>query len=460
VEGGILASPRIGNGVNYRMLKYITILIKRSYAYSAIGVAVLAMFSLPHASFITEGFGKLAPISQVTSDGELSVALFPFRRVSVTGGSGAIGSQLHRTLERVPHVKSISVLSRPSGKNTRISGSEKVEVVQGDLLDIEALKKLVESGEVIFHLGGWSNIGPKPKIEEIFATNVLSTAVLSQLAQSHQRKFIFASTTFVYNLGTQRPDTTISEDSFHLRPELEPWVRTSQDEFSRLANQIAMGSLTFADSLPMISEFLEKTPIPLPTDANLYALSKLIAERLVVQTQGMVFRFSNVYGPGDDSDRAVPKFFKQMTEAKEPKEFKFVPGRENAYIFVGDVVDALIRGARLIGDLPEGISPIFTISYPVNISQGDLFKRLNELTGGKHRIIPLSQEEMAELSLSVPPPIVFDTSKMTELLGLSVETLTDIRTGLDFTQRWLFEPEKTKWTSFTRWISQSPETSL
>lgn len=73
-------------------------------------------------------------------------------RVAITGGTGFVGSHLHRRLHEGGH--ECVVLAR--GKSTPVDsiGSDDREVVKGNVTDIEAVRELAMGCDVIYHLAG------------------------------------------------------------------------------------------------------------------------------------------------------------------------------------------------------------------------------------------------------------------------------------------------------------------
>lgn len=81
-------------------------------------------------------------------------------RVLITGGAGYIGLELAYRLESISEVTSITLLDSLNRDNYNIfSGlrkfeSNKINFIEGDILDNRVLAKCIESNDLIFHLAG------------------------------------------------------------------------------------------------------------------------------------------------------------------------------------------------------------------------------------------------------------------------------------------------------------------
>jgi len=158
-------------------------------------------------------------------------------RILVTGGTGFVGSQVLRLLDDVP----VRLLTHRRASE----GSERVEVVQGDLGDGASLRGLCTGVDTVVHLA--SQIGGDPEL--CHEVNALGTgALLAEAARAGVRRFIQLSTTAVYRDGLHR-----NADERQLA--LEPQSVTSR--------------------------------------------SRLLAERQVLAAGGIVIRPNLVYGTGD-----------------------------------------------------------------------------------------------------------------------------------------------------------------
>ena len=109
-------------------------------------------------------------------------------KVAVTGASGHIGNCLVRELlKKGDHVK---VLVHNFENDL---AQMDVEMIRGNLLDIESLKKLCEGVEVVFHLAARIALDNRQP-DEVFAVNVTGTKNIIKVSKSEGvKKFIHFS---------------------------------------------------------------------------------------------------------------------------------------------------------------------------------------------------------------------------------------------------------------------------
>ena len=123
-------------------------------------------------------------------------------RILVTGGAGFIGSNfVHRTLEARPDSQ-VAVLDALSyaGRLSNLDGvQDKIDFVQGNLLDAELVDKLVSRSDLVVHFAAESHndnslSNPLPFVE----TNIMGTYNLIQACVKHDVRFHHISTDEVF----------------------------------------------------------------------------------------------------------------------------------------------------------------------------------------------------------------------------------------------------------------------
>lgn len=118
----------------------------------------------------------------------------PNDRILITGATGFIGSHLAKNL--VESGKDTRCLVRRSSSNVAIDylSNLGVELVYGDLLDKEAIRKAINGINTIFHLGGGGTLGTPKDI--CYKMNVEGTRNLLDacVEQGTAQKFVHVST--------------------------------------------------------------------------------------------------------------------------------------------------------------------------------------------------------------------------------------------------------------------------
>ncbi len=195
--------------------------------------------------------------------------------ILVTGASGRVGRRLVDALvERGERVRALVMNFDVAPKN--------VEVVRGSLLDKSVAIEAVKDVDVIYHLAAVLDYNaPKSKMFEV---NVTGTKNLVEAA--HAKKFIYLSSTAVYGYNTN-------------------------------------------------SSITESTPF---APSGFYGKTKMLAERLVLDKQGIVVRSPDIFGKG--FQEGYEYVLNQLQKGTMP-----VIGSGNnriQWIHISDLIDALL----------------------------------------------------------------------------------------------------------------------
>lgn len=138
----------------------------------------------------------------------------PSRTVLVTGAGGFIGGHLVERLVRED--ARVRAFCRYNSRNDRGTLDwltpeiqREIDVVMGDLRDVESVSTAVAGAEVVFHLGAqiaipYSYVNARDYLE----TNVLGTLNVAQAALQHDvRRLVHTSTSEVYGTAQTTPIT-------------------------------------------------------------------------------------------------------------------------------------------------------------------------------------------------------------------------------------------------------------
>jgi NAD dependent epimerase/dehydratase len=258
------------------------------------------------------------------------------RSVLVTGAGGFIGGHLVERLVR--DGARVRALVRYNSRNERGTldwqppeTMRDVEVVLGDLRDVESVDRAVDGAEIVFHLGAqiaipYSYVNPR----DFFETNVLGTLNVAQAALARDvGRVVHTSTSEVYGTARQIP---ITEDH-----PLEP-----------------------------------QSP---------YAASKLGADKLMdsyhrsFKLPVTVVRPFNTFGPHQSARAVIPTIVSQALEGDVLRLGSLEPRRDLTY--VADTVDGFVRAATS----PAAVGRTVQLGTERDVSIGDVVRVVGELVG-------------------------------------------------------------------------------
>ncbi len=369
--------------------------------------------------------------------------LFPFRSVSTTGGTGTVASQFHKVLlSQLPHVERITTTCRDmrSERAKRLPASPRMHVLPGAVTDLDVLRAVVDGGDVVYHLAAWLANTPLPGLTEVFVVNSLATAVVSRLCQDQGKRLVFTSSHSVYFAGDYCG--LIREDDYPFRQDFVAWIDAVNGGYHELTDSIVAGGRSFDDAADSILRIHKKLPPPFDpmiygSDSyHVYCLTKLLAERFVLDYGGLVLRLSNVYGPGDESPQAVSEACQRLLEARPGDRIDVrQPFKRLVPAYLGDIIKVFIRAGGL--QLPESALPLFTIASQEHHMREDELLRtvatcLNEIRGTNY------DYDIEELPAEDDAAFTYDLTKMKAHL-LSSEELTHFSEGAREQLLWLME---------------------
>ena len=258
------------------------------------------------------------------------------KKILVTGAGGFIGSHL---VEKIVNLDAevtafVRYNSRSDFGFIEILPSEikeKLNIVQGDLSDSDAVRNAVKGADIVFHLGAliaipYSYINPRETIE----TNILGTLnVLTAAKENEIEKFIHTSTSEVY--GTAR---YVPIDENHPLQGQSPYSASK------------IGADKIAES------FYNSFDLPVA-----------------------IIRPFNTYGPRQSARAVIPTIITQALSKEKMFLGSLHPTRD--YTYVEDVVEGFIK----VAESPKSVGEVINIGSNFEVSIGDIANRIIALIG-------------------------------------------------------------------------------
>ncbi|MFA4905536.1 MAG: NAD-dependent epimerase/dehydratase family protein [Candidatus Margulisiibacteriota bacterium] len=267
-------------------------------------------------------------------------AEYKSKKILVTGGAGAIGSNLVRALSEAGAEKVIVLDDLSSAERWNIPSLPNVLFAEGDILDEIKLKRaFFEGPEYVFHLAAFfANQNSLDHPERDLEVNGMGTLkLLEYSALTKVKRFIYASSgCSIYGSHAPMP---LKEDfmSLHL---------STPYQITKMLGELYCNFFNHQYEVPCV-----KT------------------------------RFFNSYGPGEIPGQyrnVIPNFIYWALSGKE------LPitgtGEETRdFTFVGDIVDGLLRS----GVMKEAVGEEFNLASGREIQIKQLAEMVNKLTGNK-----------------------------------------------------------------------------
>jgi UDP-glucose 4-epimerase len=304
-------------------------------------------------------------------------------RTLVTGGAGFIGSHIvEDLLQRGDTVRVLDNFSSGTRKNLEAFKGD-LEILEGDLRDVEAVKNAVQDTELVFHLAAFISVPQSiADPDTCFAVNVGGTVNLLEAARrAGARKVVLSSSSAVYGNCDVFP--TIEETS--LRP-LSPYA------LSKHVNELYARLYTLTLGLPVTA-----------------------------------LRYYNVYGPRQrpDSDyaAAIPIFVRRLVSGK-PITIYGDGKQSRDFIFVKDVVRANLLTAEA-GSAGES----FNICTGRETNLLDLLEELSEISP-RQLVVHFESPRPGDIYRSAGSP-----EKAAS--GLGFRAKTPLAVGLAQTLEWM-----------------------
>jgi nucleoside-diphosphate-sugar epimerase len=308
----------------------------------------------------------------------------------VTGGAGFIGSNLAEALvAQGGTVRVLDNFSAGKRENLRFPGSEKVEIIDGDIRDSDTCRAALKGVEIVFHEAALGSvprsIEDPPTTHDVNITGTLNMLVAARDARV--KRFVFASSSSVYGdkAGSGGEECTAKNEAMKTEP-LSP-----------------------------------------------YGISKLAAEeycRIFCPLYGLEtvsLRYFNVFGPRQShlSEYAavIPRFIEALLGGRRPIVYGD-GGQSRDFTFVRDVVNANLLAARVPGIGGE----VLNVACSSRYSLLDLLGELRAITGSM--IEPLFEEaRQGDIRHSMA-----DIGRARQRMGF--EPAWSFRQGLEVTVDW------------------------
>ena len=311
------------------------------------------------------------------------------KRILVTGGAGAIGSNLVKILLKAEPEKIVVIDDLSAGYEWLLPEHPRLHFVKGSILDEEKLKRAFSfRPHIVFHLAAhFANQNSVDHPETDLLVNGLGTLKVLQYAHLVQvERFVFASSgCSVY--GSQAP-------------------------------------------LP-----LEEDYVSLHLDTP-YQINKLVGElycnffhdyyRLPVA----IARYFNVYGPGEVPGKyrnVIPNFMWWAMHGK-PLPITGTGEETRDFTFVDDIIDGTLR----MGVLEEAVGQAINLASGIETKIIDLAEKINKITGNKAGIIFKERRDWDKATRRRA-----SIEKAKKLLGY--QPRVDIDTGLSKVYQWFKE---------------------
>ena len=313
----------------------------------------------------------------------------------VTGGAGFIGSHLcDALLERGDSVVVLDNLSTGNKKNIEhLVGNPSFELIEGSILDVEIVDKVVASVDHVLHLAaavGVFTIVDKPL--ESLTTNLRGTENILEAAYKHQKEVLIASSSEIYGKNS---GGALNEES------------------DRIVGSPLKSRWSYSEA-KAIDESM----------AYFYYQEKKLGVRIV--------RFFNTVGPRQVGHygMVVPRFVTAAIK-NEPLTVYGTGSQSRCFCHVKDAV----AGVLAVIDSNATLGEVFNIGNDEEITIEDLAHEIIELTGSTSAIEKVLYEKAYAPGFEDMQRRIPDIGKIKRVVGwapkLSLDSIiTDIANHL------------------------------
>lgn len=307
------------------------------------------------------------------------------KKIFITGGAGFIASYISEHLIKDNKIVTFDNNTRNALKFSQVAKHPNLTAIEGDVRDVEALKKAMKGAEIVIHCAAIAGIYSVVKSPSItLKVNFLGTYNTLEAAVHHKvKKFMDFSTSEVYG----------------------PFVyKGTEDD---LTSQGPVGESRWA-----------------------YAVSKLAAEHLThayhkeFNLPIVTVRPFNVYGPRQVGEGAIRGMVMQAIK-NEPITIYNDGSQIRAWCYAEDFVDGILRALSV----PEAQGHTFNIGNPRSaVSNIKLAQTIIRLAKSKSKII-FKEHPGPEVEVRIP-----SISKAQKILDFNPQV--DLEEGITRTIAW------------------------
>lgn len=276
------------------------------------------------------------------------------QRIVITGAGGFIGSHLTEVAAALPNVAVRVLLRYSSEQRLGCLGQlppdllSRIEIVRGDLRNLDLVQNLIGPGDIVFHLGALISV-PYSYMDPLACVdvNVAGTAhVLDACRRAGVRRVVVMSTAEVYGTAQYLPI-----DEQHPLCAQSPYAAT------KIAAEKLAESYWLSYSLPVT-----------------------------------VVRPFNNYGPRQSDRAVIPSIIKQALAGSEVR-LGYVDSTRD-FLYVADTVQALLT----IAQHPDACGKVLNIATGVGTSVREVVGIVGELIGRKLTIVTAEERLRPEAS--------------------------------------------------------------
>jgi len=312
-------------------------------------------------------------------------------KVLITGGAGFLGSHLADAFLNERH--EVYILDTGSSlKIKHLLDNAKFHYIHDTIFNLEMLESLVIKCDLIYHMA--AVVGVEHYVADPYAVlnvNINGTQNVLRLANKHNKKVVFTSTSEVYGRNPK-----------------VPWDENDD-------------------------RVLGSTRI----DRWCYSTSKGVGEHFCHAYRKMglpvvIVRYFNVYGPRLDKidvGRVLTIFIGQLLR-NEPLTVIGDGSQTRCFTYIDDAIKATVAA----GVKPEAEGEIFNIGTDVETTIKELAELMIKVSGAKSRVTFVTEESIYGESYEDIQRRVPKVEKMNRILGVRAET--SLEEGLRQTWEW------------------------